>query len=121
MNAEDWQAAAEVLGVLLVVLNALGGLFLYRMQASFVTRGEHHAMSERIEIVENSVTTINQTISGLFTNEKAEKLYEKMGEVQRQNSQLLGALPGLQDSIKRLSHQTDLLIQNELSQAGKRP
>lgn len=120
MNAQDWQAAAEVLGVVVLVGNLLGGMFLYRMQASFVTRAEHHEMGGRLELVEADVTKINQTISGLFTNKDAEQLKEKMGDLATQNATLLGEIPGLRDAIKALTHQTNLLIQNELNHAGKR-
>jgi hypothetical protein len=120
MNAEDWQAAAEVLGVVLVLANILGGMFIYRMQASFVTRNEHRNMGVRVDGVEANVTRIDKTISGLFTNQDAEQLKDKMGMLATQNATLLGELPGLKAAINQFNHQLNLLIQNELNQAGKR-
>lgn len=120
MNAQDWQAAAEVLGAVVLLGNLLGGLFIYRLTAKFVTRAEHHTMGARLEEFEEKVGVINQTISGLFTNEKAQQLYDKMGSLATQNAQLLGELPGVREQLKAFNHQLNLLIQNELNQSGKR-
>lgn len=114
MNAEDWQAAAEVLGVLLIVLNGLVAMFIYRMQARFVTRAEHHAFAGRLDAVEDEVSDIRTTMAGLFTNDKADALVREMSEVKQQNAKLLGQLPEVNSSVARLSHQVDMLIQNEL-------
>jgi hypothetical protein len=126
MDAQDWQAAAEVLGVLLVVLNMLGGLFIYRMQANFVTRAEHSAdqkhVGGRLDEAEDKIGQIDKQIAGLFTNEKAQLLYEKMSAVQAQSAALLGQMPALERAISALSHQTNLLIESGLRQskgAGK--
>lgn len=94
-------------------------MFIYRMQASFVTRPEHHALGARVNEVEDKVGTINQTISGLFTNKDAEQLKDKMSALAVQNATLLGEIPGLRENIKALAHQTGLLNQHALSQAGK--
>jgi len=122
MNAQDWQAAAEVLGVLLVVLNMLGGMLIYRMQANFVTRAEHHAMGGRLDEAEDKIGQIDKQIAGLFTNDKAQQLYDKMSKVEQQSAALLGQMPALEKAISALSHQTNLLIENGLRQskgAGK--
>jgi hypothetical protein len=42
-----------------------------------------------------------------------------MQELAVQNARLLGELPGLHDSIQALAHQTRLLNQHALNQAGK--
>ena len=119
MDAQDWQAAAGVMGVLLVLINLGAAGFMYRMQAKFVTRLEHHALEDEVVKINGKLGEVEKQMSDLFTNEKADKLYDKLGQVERQNAELIGRLPGFSETINRFNHQLNLLLQNELSK-GKR-
>ncbi len=119
MNAQDWQAAAEVFGVILVLLNLVFAGIMYRMQAKFVTRAEHSMLEGKVGEIDGKIDEIEMAISGLFTNANADNLKAKMQELAVQNARLLGELPGLHESIQALAHQTRLLNQHALNQAGK--
>jgi|GEM_PF-3206325 predicted nucleic acid-binding Zn-ribbon protein len=119
MNAQDWQAAAEVFGVILILLNLTFAGVMYRMQAKFVTRAEHSVLEGKVGEIDDKIDQIETAMAGLFTNKDADNLKGKMQELAVQNARLLGELPGLHDSIQALAHQTRLLNQHALNQAGK--
>jgi hypothetical protein len=120
MNAADWQAAAEVLGVLLVLGNVLGGMFIYRMQASFVTRSEHNKMGDRMNAVESEIGDINTSMARLVTTEDVAPIYTRLGNVEQQTSRIVGRLDGLGDLLTGTNNMLQILVKNEIEQGGKK-
>lgn len=118
LNSGDWQAIAEVLGVVLVIANGLGGMFIYRMQASFVTRAEHSAMGGRIDAVEGQVDGVNQKISTLLTATKADEMFNRISAVEQQGSRMLGEMVGIHQQLTAATNMLQMLVQNEI-EGGK--
>ncbi len=118
-SSGDWQAAAEVLGVLLVVLNMLGGMFIYRMQASFVTRAEHGKMADRLEDVEEKVDSIDKNMGKLLTSEQAAALGARIGVVEQQGQRMLGEMDGINRQLTSANNLLQMLVENEVKGGGK--
>jgi hypothetical protein len=114
MSAQDWQASAEVLGVVMVLFNLLGGLFIYRMQASFVTRAEHAKTSERIDKSEQDITRIDVQMGKMLTNDGASDLFKRLGVVEQQGAKVVGQMEGIQDQLEAANHMLQLLVKNEI-------
>ena len=120
MDVQDWQAAAEILGVLLLFGNVLGGAFIYRMQASFVTRAEHSKMSDRMDAAEDKVDGIDKAMSRLVTTEEMGSIYNRLGNVENLTATMNGRLAGISELLGSTNHMLGLLVKNEL-EGSKRP
>jgi len=118
LNSGDWQAIAECLGVILVIANGLGGMFIYRMQASFVTRAEHGAMGKRIDVVEDQVNGLDKKIGTMLTATKADEMFNRIGAVERQGAELLGEMSGINKQLSAANNMLQMLVQNEI-EGGK--
>ncbi|OYV35524.1 MAG: hypothetical protein B7Z80_18115 [Rhodospirillales bacterium 20-64-7] len=114
LNSGDWQAIAEVLGVILVILNGLGGMFLYRMQASFVTRGEHNTMGGRVSAVEDEIDTVKLNIGKLVTTEEMSALYTRLSAVEQNTATIAGRLAGISEQVGATNHMLNLLVKSGL-------
>ncbi len=116
LNANDWQAAADVTNVLLAILVIGGAAVMWRLRGSFVTREEHNAMNGRIDAVEADLSEIK---GQMFTTRDAKELRDKMDALSERTGTLLGALPEVTRSMTALTNQVAMLNQHALSQAGK--
>ncbi|MFP5250228.1 MAG: hypothetical protein ACLGP3_10425 [Acidobacteriota bacterium] len=123
MNAQDWQAAAEILGVVLVLGNVIFSAAMYRMAAKFVTRSEHsteHAqMRERLEKVEEEVEDIAKGMGQLVTTDQAAEIYRRLGGVEQQTAKMVGQLGGIETQLNGVSHMLQMLVQNEIEGSRK--
>jgi hypothetical protein len=123
MNAGDWQAAAEVFGVILVVANIAFNALLYRMAAKFVTRKEHTdqhlLMQNKLVEVEGNVEDIQKKMGGLVTNDQAAEIYRRIGTVENQGSRMIGQLGGMETQLGGINNMLQLLVKNELDGGRK--
>ncbi len=105
--------------MLLVVLNMLGGMFIYRMQASFVTRAEHGKMADRLEDVEEKVDSIDKNMGKLLTSEQAAALGARIGVVEQQGQRMLGEMDGINRQLTSANNLLQMLVENEVKGGGK--
>jgi tetrahydromethanopterin S-methyltransferase subunit G len=115
----DWEAAAEWMGIALVILNLVGGALIYRMQAGFVTRAEHNNTVKRLDGVEDEVDGIKVSMAQLLTQAGAEELSRRIGVVEQQGAKIIGEMTGIHSQLKPINNMLEMLVQNELK--GNKP
>jgi hypothetical protein len=120
LTANGIEAAAEVIGVMLMFANAFVIAIFWRMKGTFVTQEDHEALQLRVDEQSEKIAAVDKAIGTLFTNAEAKALSDKMSRVEALNAQLLGEIPGLRHAITALTNQTNLLIENEISNSRRR-
>jgi hypothetical protein len=111
------EAAAEVIGLMMMLANAFQLAIFWRMKGTFVTQEDHEALQLRVDEQAEKIAAVDKAIGTLFTNADAKALSDKMSRVESLNAQLLGEIPGLRHA---LTNQTNLLIENEISNSRRR-
>lgn len=103
MTPQTWTAIGEVVGAAVIV----GGVVLAALRASlgksFVTHAEHREMGERVGGIEK---TLGHRLGAAEA---------RVGALETSHAGLAATLTETKDSVKRVEHQTTLLVTHLLN------
>lgn len=114
MNANDWQAAADVLEASIIVLGLIFGGLMYRMQVKFVTRTEHEKLADDVQKNADAIGGVRTDMRDFFTKQEAAEIFSRLGAVERQGAEGLGKMSGIEKQLDQTNHMLGLLVKNEL-------
>ena len=115
MNAQQWQATAEIIATTITAMTFLGVIFLRLLQTRFVMRDEHEGLCKRVDGVEVDMTRTVKKEDLSKLNDRLFNTEEKLADVKATLSETNGLLKGTMDSTKALSGQLNILIEAGLA------
>lgn len=108
MNANEWQATAEIVATVFVVVGSLAGIGLKLLQTRFVTRGEHELLCGRLDTVETGMgETVKKKDLDIFS--------ARLHAVEAGLAENSGLQRGTQNSLQSVERLLNIVIDNGLN------
>ncbi len=108
----------EEVAAALAVASVIGGAVVWAIRASirgmFVPAQQHHALAERVGVVSERVSAVEQKLLAAPGHNDFQSLSIRLNAVEMQQGVMQATLKGVSDGVSRVEHILDMLVQHTI-------